>query len=283
MAIITIARECCSHGTEIAEKIADMLGYECISREILLEAAYFFNIPEQKLLHSIHDAPSVLERITHGREKYLAYIRAALLEHVKKDNIVYHGYAGHLLIPEITHVLKIRLFAAESDRIALLQKEQKMSWKEAVAFLKSEDKQRVDWTRYLYNSDVHDPELYDLIVNLTHLKIQDACDIICRAVRSDIYATTAASQKLVADLALSSHVKAALQDICDAEVSTDNGMVHIQVAGQKLRKTGIATSDQQQHVRETIREDLNREILQITRRIPDVKEVVCDIDLPYYS
>jgi cytidylate kinase len=186
MAIITIARECCSHGTEIAEKIADMLGYECISREILLEAAYFFNIPEQKLLHSIHDAPSVLERITHGREKYLAYIRAALLEHVKKDNIVYHGYAGHLLIPEITHVLKIRLFAAESDRVALLQKEQKMSRKEAVAFLKSEDKQRIDWTRYLYNRDVHDPELYDLIVTLTHLKIQDACDIICRAVRSDI-------------------------------------------------------------------------------------------------
>jgi|GEM_PF-991888 len=49
MAIISIARECCSHGAEIAEKVADMLGYECISREILLEAAYFFNIPEQKL------------------------------------------------------------------------------------------------------------------------------------------------------------------------------------------------------------------------------------------
>jgi hypothetical protein len=187
------------------------------------------------------------------------------------------------LIPEITHVLKIRLFAAESDRIALLQKEQKMSRKEAVAFLRNEDKQRIDWTRYLYNSDVHDPELYDLIVNLTHLKIQDACDIICRAVRSDIYTTTAVSQKLVSDLAVSSHVKAALQDICDAEVSADDGMVHVRVAGQKLRKTGIATSDLQQQVREKIQEDLNREILQITKHIPDVKEVVCDIDLPYYA
>ena len=283
MAIITIARECCSHGAEIAEKTAAMLGYDCISREVLLEAAYFFNIPEQKLLHSIHDAPSVLERITHGREKYLAYIRAALLEHVKKDNIVYHGYAGHLLIPEITHVLKIRLFANEKDRIALLQKEQKMSLKEAAAFLKNEDKQRIDWTRYIYNRDVHDLELYDVIVNLTNLKIQDACDIICRAIRSDIFTTTAAAQKLVSDLALSSHVKAALQDICVAEVSADNGMVHIQVAGQKLRKTGIAASDLQQQVREKIHGDLNREILQITRRIPDVKEVVCDIDLPYYA
>jgi len=283
MAIITIARECCSHGAQIAEKVAAMLGYECISREILLEAAYFFNIPEQKLLHSIHDAPSVLERITHGREKYLAYIRAALLEHVKKDNIIYHGYAGHLLIPEITHVLKIRLFAAESDRIALLQQEQKMSREEALAFLKSEDRQRIDWTRYLYNRDVHDPELYDLIINLTHLGIQDACDIICRAARSEIYATTPASQKWISDLAVGSHVKAALQDICDAEVRVDDGMVHIRVAGQKLRKTGTAASDLQQQVREKIRRDLSQEILQITRRIPGVKEVACDIDLPYYA
>jgi cytidylate kinase len=283
MAIITIARECCSHGAEIAEKTAAMLGYDCISREVLLEAAYFFNIPEQKLLHSIHDAPSVLERLTHGREKYLAYIRAALLEHVKKDNIVYHGHAGHLLIPEVTHVLKVRLFASESDRIALLQKDQKMSREEALAFLKSEDRQRIDWTRYIYNRDIHDLELYDLIINLTHLRIQDACDIICQAARSDIYATTPASQKLVSDLAVSSHVKAALQDICDAEVSADNGMVHIRVGGQKIRISGSVPSDLQQQVREKMRQDLNQEIVQITRRIPDVKEVVCDIDLPYYA
>ena len=78
-------------------------------------------------------------------------------------------------------------------------------------------------------------------------------------------------------------MKAALQDICDAEVSADSGMVHIQVVGQKIRNTGIATSELQQQVREKIREDLNQEILQITRRIPGVKEVVCDIDLPYYA
>ncbi len=283
MAIITIARECCSHGAEIAEKVADILGYECISREILLEAAYFFNIPEQKLLHSIHDAPSVLERITHGREKYLAYIRAALLEHVKKDNVVYHGYAGHLLIPEIKHVLKIRIFAAENDRVSVLQKDQKMSRQQAVAFLKREDKQRVDWTRYIYNRDVHSPELYDLIINLMHLKIGDACDLICRAARSHVYQAAPESKKFVCDLAVSSHVKAALQDICDAEVNADNGIVHIQVAAQKLRKSGIASSDRQQQIRERIREDLNREILQVTRRICDVREVVCDIDLPYYA
>jgi hypothetical protein len=35
MAIVTISRGCFSHGKEIAEKTAQQLGYDIISREIL--------------------------------------------------------------------------------------------------------------------------------------------------------------------------------------------------------------------------------------------------------
>ncbi|MBW1732092.1 MAG: cytidylate kinase family protein, partial [Deltaproteobacteria bacterium] len=66
MAIITISRGSFSHGKEIAEKVAAKLGYECISREVLIEASEFFNVAEMKLTKSIHDAPSILERMTHG-------------------------------------------------------------------------------------------------------------------------------------------------------------------------------------------------------------------------
>ncbi|MBU1162009.1 MAG: cytidylate kinase-like family protein, partial [Proteobacteria bacterium] len=53
MAIITISRGCFSHGQEIAEKVAGMLGYECISREVLIEAAKLFNVSEKKLIKSL--------------------------------------------------------------------------------------------------------------------------------------------------------------------------------------------------------------------------------------
>ena len=49
MSIITISRGSYSRGVEIAEKIAKRLGYECISREVLLEASKEFNIPEEKV------------------------------------------------------------------------------------------------------------------------------------------------------------------------------------------------------------------------------------------
>lgn len=283
MAIITISRGSYSHGKEIAEKVAEMLGYECVSREILLEASQYFKISEKKLLESIHDAPSMLDRVTRGREKYIAYIRAALLDHVQKDKVVYHGHAGHLLIPEIRHVLKVRVIADMDERIAFVREQRKLSWSEAVTFLENEDKQRALWTRYLYKVDVEDPRMYDILLHIGGLRISDACDIICTAAKSEAFTTTQESQKTITDLAIVSHVKAALQDICDAEVKSIEGMVYVDVPAQRIRRTGVASPRLQRHVRETIQDDLTKEIMQVLQHVPGVKKIFCNVERPYYS
>ena len=108
MAIITVSRGSYSKGRELAEKVAQRLGYECISREVLLEASKEFNIPEIKLVRAIHDAPSILDRFVYGKEKYVAFIQAAICRHLKNDNVVYCGLAGHFFdftngIPQFIH------------------------------------------------------------------------------------------------------------------------------------------------------------------------------------
>lgn len=283
VAIITISRGCFSHGQEIAEKVARMLEYECVSREILVDAAQLFDVSERKLIRSIHDAPNMLERITNGREKYLSYIKAALLERVKTDNVVYHGHAGHLLLTDIPAVLKVRIIAALEDRVELLQQKQKLSKDQALKFIENEDKHRASWTRYLYKMDLSDILLYDIVIHIGQLKIQDACDIICAAAKSKTYEMSLTTRKSINDLAIASHVKAALQDVCETEVSSNNGHVHVKVAAQKLRKTGQASPALQLHIFSTIKEDLTQQILSIAHKIPGVAEVVCDVDLPYYS
>ena len=108
MAIITISRGSHSRGKEIAEKVARELGYECVAREALLEASKEFDIPEAKLIRAVHDAPSIFDRLAHGKEKYIAYIQDALVHRVQKGNMVYHGLAGHFLLRGISHVLKVQ-------------------------------------------------------------------------------------------------------------------------------------------------------------------------------
>jgi cytidylate kinase len=282
MAIITISRGCYSHGKEIAEKIALKLGYECVSREILIEASQFFHVPEMKLLKSLHNAPSILERMTHGQDMYLSYVQAALLEHAKKDNLVYHGHAGHLLIPEISHVLKVRVIAEFNQRVDFLQQKQKISKEEAAIVLENEDRERAQWTRYLYKIDINDSKIYDIVLNIGRLKISDACDIICAASQYDTYKETPASRKAISDLALSSHIKAALQTVCKAEVHADDGIVHIKVPAEKIRKTSYARPKVQSYVKGRIRKDLQKEIEGIVKDIPDVKDVFYNIEPPYY-
>jgi cytidylate kinase len=283
MAIITISRGCYSHGKEIAEKVAALLDYECVSREILIEASRFFHVPEMKLLRSLHDAPSILERITHGEDMYLSFVQAALLEHAKNDNIVYHGHGGHLLMPDISHVLKVRVMAELNQRIQFLQRVQKVSRDEATAFIKKEDRERAHWTKYLYKMDINDSQIYDIVLNIGRLTIADACELLCTMAHSETFKATPASTRAINDLALSSHVRAALQVVCKAEVRANDGIVFIKIPAQKIRKTGYSSPKLQTFVKERIRDDLMKEIEGIVKKIPDIKEVVYEVDLPYYS
>ena len=74
MSVIVISKGSYSHGGEVARKVAQRLGYGCISRDILISTSKRFNISALRLIRAYEDAPSFLERYTFGREKYIKYI-----------------------------------------------------------------------------------------------------------------------------------------------------------------------------------------------------------------
>jgi cytidylate kinase len=224
MSIITISRGSYSHGKEIAEKVSKKLNYELISREILLEASQQFNVPEVKLLHAIKDSPSWLESITYGREKYIAYIQAAILRHFKKDNVVYHGFAGHFFVRNVPHVLKVRIIADMEDRAQLVMERDGISKDKAIEMLTKLDEERRKWSRRLYGIDTFDPHLYDMVIRIRKIKVDDAVDIICHTVSLGAFKTTPESQKMMDNLAMAAEIKASLIHIRpDIEVSYENG------------------------------------------------------------
>ncbi len=158
MAIITISRGSYSKGKNVAEKVAQRLGYGCVSREVLVEASEHFNIPEIKLVRALHDAPSVLERFTYGKERYLTFFESAFLQRVQKDNVVYHGLAGHFYLKGVKHVLKVRILADLEDRIRLEMEREKISRDEALYVLKKDDHERRQWSLKLFGMDSWDPQ-----------------------------------------------------------------------------------------------------------------------------
>jgi cytidylate kinase len=282
MAIITLSRGSYSHGEEIARRVAARLGYEYTSREILVEASRFFDVSEMRLTKTIHDAPSILERITRGKEKYLNYIQAALLEHVRRDNVVYHGHAGHFFLPRISHVARVRIIADMSERVRYLREVKPMSEAAAKDYLINEDRERTRWTRYLFDKEITDPALYDLVINIGVLNIDDACDIICTMAESERFKATPESTRAINDLAISSHIRAALQETCEADVTSEAGRVHVRVLAPKIRKSSYASPYLEKSIAEDMRQELNRKVLTILKDVSGVKDVTCAVDDPLY-
>jgi len=201
MSIITITRGSYSRGKEVAERLAKKLGYECIARDILLEASEEYNIPEIKLIRALHDSPKVLERFFGGSERYVHYYRSALLQHARKDNIVYHGLAGHFFLKDIPHVLKIRINADINTRVKEEMARENISAEDALYILKKDDEERRKWGIQVHGMDPWDSRLYDLVINICALSLDDAVDLIYGVLQKPTFTTTPESQALVERLA----------------------------------------------------------------------------------
>lgn len=236
MAVITISRGSYSRGRDVARLVADKLGYRCIAREVLLDASREFNIPEVRLVRAIHDAPSILDRFTHGREKYIASFRAAMLKQLVQDNVVYHGLAGHFFVSGISHALKVRIIADMDDRVRTEMEREKVPWEEALRILKSDDEERRKWSRNLYGIDTADPSLYDLVIHIKQVTVEYAAEMICQVAGLEQFRTSEECQKAVEDMALAAEVKAMLIDLRhDVEVHADGGLVRVE-AGVSLEQ-----------------------------------------------
>ena len=230
MGVITISRGSYSKGKETAERLAQHLGYECISRDILLETSAHFNINELKLIRAIHDAPSILERFQHGKEKYIIYIREAFLEHIRKDNVIYHGLAGHFFCQGIPNILKIRIIANLEDRIKEEMRREHISEKEARHILKKDDEERRKWGMHLYGIDTKDSSLYDIVLHIDSLKADDAVEILAEIAKRPCFQTTQESQMMMVDYHVTAQAQATLFDrFPSAQVKCNNGVVFITI------------------------------------------------------
>ena len=230
MPIIAISRGSFSRGREVAESAAALLGYRCISREVLLEASQLFDIPELKLRRAIHEAPSLLSRLGRDQKKYVAFIRTALLREVQWDNVVYHGFAGHFFLQGISCAFKVRIFADLEARVREEMKREGITAERAESMLKKDDEERRRWGLSLYGMDTADPTLYDMLLHLGTLTVEDAAHLIAATAARPSFQATAECKKRLADRVLAAQVESVLIDeFPGIQVTAEDGEARVQL------------------------------------------------------
>lgn len=229
MPVISISRGSYHRGREVAHLVAELLRYECVSRDSLLENSEMFDIPEIKLMPNVRHAAQVLERFSFGRERYINYMSSSILRFLKKDNHVYHGLAGQFFVNGVDHVIKVRIIANMDDRVAEEAERKDISKDQARLNLQQEDEEHRKWAMLLYAIDISEPSSYDMVLNISTMGVAEAASIIVEAAGFSCYQATEKSTRVIRDLALESEVKAALFDFPQSAVNVHNGNVHIRI------------------------------------------------------
>ncbi len=211
MSVVTISRGTMSGGKLIAESLAKQLEYRCIDRDVIVEKAAASGVSHHELRDALDKPPTFLERLRHKKRLYLTLIQAALTDELRNGRAVYHGNAGHLLLRGGGPILRVRIIAPLDFRIAMAQKRLRFKAEEAIDYIQKMDADRKRWTQYLYGVDWTDPNLYDLIINLVNIDIQDATEAIAHIVRRQAcYEYDEKCKAYMDDLAIASRVKADL-------------------------------------------------------------------------
>jgi osmotically-inducible protein OsmY len=94
------------------------------------------------------------------------------------------------------------------------------------------DEARRKWTQFLYGVDWRDASVYDIVLNLEQLSLDEARDIICQASHAKRFRLTPETKKAMNDLALASRVKAKLAmdsatSNLQVQVTADGGSISI--------------------------------------------------------
>jgi cytidylate kinase len=183
MPIISVSQASHSGAANLAEALHRRLGLPVVHWEDAIVAARRYGLSEEEMYRGLDMPANMFERFTRRKERYVLAMQAVLGERFEDGNGIYCGLAGQFLFHGLCNVFKVRMVAPLEYRTTAAMTDLGLSYDEAVRFLREADDRRLKWGRQVFGSDLNNPDLYDLVVNLEHMNVDTAADMITGILR----------------------------------------------------------------------------------------------------
>ena len=240
MAILTISHEMGSGGAEVGMAVATRLGYTYVDNEELLGRAQRYGLAEERLARLVEDRPSWVERFDAETRRCILALQAVLYEFAQADDAVLIGGGGQWLLRGVPHAIRTRIVAPFPERVTRLtatlsaQGRERVTPKTVAQFIRRDDIQKASRMRYLFDADIKDSGLYDILINTAAFSRAAAVDLLADVARRPEFATTDAARQLVADRVVASQVAVALAGHPDMrryriDVESTRGLVTLEL------------------------------------------------------
>ena len=183
--VITISRQPGSKGRRVAGLLADRYGLDLYSSNIITEVAKLANMSQRVVSTLDERGRSLVDDIFAEVARHSHMASAEFLKHLVQiiGTIGGHGHAviigrgaGFILPGEET--LMVRIVEPRSMRIRNVMKEFELSLEEAETRVSRAEVDRRQFIHKYFNADINDPGNYDIVLNMRHLTVDSAAELI---------------------------------------------------------------------------------------------------------
>jgi cytidylate kinase len=187
--VITISREPGSGGRIVAQKLAAKLKVEVFHQEVLHEMAKRAEVSQQMMATMDEKGLSILEdwisSLVYNRhmwpDEYLKHLMNVVGTIGKHGRAVVVGRGANFILPPEQR-FRVRITAPRRFRIKNVAREFNVSEDEAERRVIQTESDRKAFIRKYFNSDINDPDNYDLFINTEILSLDNATQVIAAAV-----------------------------------------------------------------------------------------------------
>jgi cytidylate kinase len=116
-----------------------------------------------------------------SHRRYKEAITSVVAELAAKSNVVIVGRGGQAILKGHPRCLHVRITAPIAVRIRRIAAREGLSAEKAKERVEESDKARLDYHRKYFKIDPADPDLYDIVLNMTHISEEDAAELIAAA------------------------------------------------------------------------------------------------------
>jgi len=242
MQLICISRGSYEYGKHVAERLAQKMGYDCVSREQITDEANDRGILVGKLEVEVLKSRPLSEEMAVQMDLFKSFVSMKLCEHaLEESGTVYHGRTGHLVLPSVPHVLRVRTIAGQDFRVWTALNRLNLSREKARTYVEQVEDDIRRWVRTLYNENWEDPALYDVTLNAAHLSVENAATALLQFPELPEFQVTPASKQALGDLLLASRCRLALGEDdrthrVKATVHAEKGNVLVTYLPQQIRE-----------------------------------------------
>ncbi len=259
MPVIFVSRGTMSGTQRLVDCLHERSGVRSISLEYLLKIVNRHGEIATRIVEKLSRAASAYAQLSELRWPYIVILRQAMLEEIRHDNVIYHGYSSHLILPLLPHFIRVRVEAPLNMRVAMTMERLGCDEGTAREYIREQDEHRVKWARFMYAQDIRNTMLYDLILNMGRMTLTAACGIIENLMQEPDFQATPEARAEVARLYFATTIEEALV--------TDPRTASIEIRA-------IVDTEQEVRLIGPYLEDAERSaVMQIARSVPGVDRV----------